>query len=89
MMNAVIAIVFGLIALAFTPHPVVAQEGCKAAQSSCSQLNATCESNCQKVSNNPGACIARACSVPFNTCKANGVWKSPGSPGCWKTNNRT
>ena len=87
-MKATIAIVFGLIALASLPHRAIAQEGCKAAQSSCSQMNSTCERNCQN-SNNPSACVARVCSGTLNTCKANGVWKAPGSPGCWKTNNRT
>lgn len=77
----------GLIMLAATLHPATAQEGCKTAQSSCSQMNATCEKNCQG-SNNPSACVARSCSSTLNTCKANGVWKAPGSAGFWKTNNR-
>ncbi len=87
-MNAITALVFGLIALASMPHPAVAQDGCKAAQSSCSQMNASCEQKCQGASNNPSGCIARSCSATFSTCKANGVWKVPGSAGCWKTNNR-
>lgn len=86
-MKSVIAIVFSLFALASAPHPAFAQEGCKVAQSSCSQMNANCEKLCQN-SNNPSACVARSCSGALTVCKANGVWRSPGSPGCWKTNNR-
>lgn len=87
-MKNLTVLLFGAILSASTLHPAAAQDGCKAAQRSCSEMNATCEKNCQGASNNPSACIARTCSVTFNTCKANGVWKAPGSPGCWKTNNR-
>lgn len=87
-MKNMTALMLGLIVLTATLHPVIAQDGCKTAQSSCSQMNATCEKNCQGASTNPGACIARSCSSTFNACKTNGVWKAPGSAGCWKTNNR-
>ncbi|PTM39349.1 hypothetical protein [Bosea sp. 124] len=88
-MKTVTALVLGFIVLAATLHPATAQDGCKAAQSSCSQINASCEQKCQAAGNNPSGCIARLCSATFSTCKANGVWKAPGSAGCWKTNNRT
>ncbi|HEY5796304.1 MAG TPA: hypothetical protein VIU82_14955 [Bosea sp. (in: a-proteobacteria)] len=89
MMKNTTALLLGLIMLTSTLQPATAQDGCKAAQSSCSQMNATCEKNCQGAGNNPSGCIARSCSTTFNTCKANGVWKAPGSAGCWKTNNRS
>lgn len=87
-MKTLIASVFGLVALVATTTIASAQDGCKAAQNSCTQMNATCEARCQNT-NNPSTCVARSCSGALNTCKANGVWKSPGSAGCWKTNNRT
>jgi len=68
--------------------PAAAQEGCRQVQASCSQMNQTCERNCQN-GNNPSACIARFCSVNMNSCKANGVWKPQGGAACWKTNNRS
>lgn len=88
-MRALTAFLLGSLMLAAAAHPAIAQEGCKTAQSSCSQMNATCEKNCQGASNNPSACIARSCSTTLSTCKANGVWKAPGSAGCWKTTNRS
>ncbi|PTM40941.1 hypothetical protein [Bosea sp. 124] len=65
-----------------------AQEGCKTANSSCSQMNASCEQKCQN-GNNPGACVARLCAVSYSGCKANGVWKGAAATACWKTNNRS
>ncbi|AMJ63076.1 hypothetical protein AXW83_24725 [Bosea sp. PAMC 26642] len=83
-----IASMAGLIALAAMAGSAVAQEGCKTSQLSCSQISADCTKKCQSA-NSPSACEARLCTVPFSTCKANGVWKSVASPACWKTNNRS
>lgn len=87
-MKAMFAIALGLSAMMAAHQTAGAQEGCRAAQSSCSQMNASCEQKCQ-AGNNPSACVARLCSVPFSGCKANGVWKSVASPTCLKTNNRS
>ncbi|MCU4179424.1 hypothetical protein [Bosea sp. BH3] len=87
-MKAVILIALGLSASMAGYGPAGAQEGCRASQNSCSQINASCERNCQK-GNNPSACVARLCSVPLSGCKANGVWKSVASQSCWKTSNRS
>lgn len=65
-----------------------AQEGCRASQRSCSQMNADCEQKCQG-GNNPSACVARICSNAFTGCKANGVWKGAAATACWKTGNRS
>lgn len=77
------------LALFCFPAKVVAQDGCQMAQRSCSQMNAVCESNCQKTANNPAACIARACTQSLVGCKANGVWKGAAASACWRTNNRS
>ncbi|RYE33008.1 MAG: hypothetical protein EOP23_10260 [Hyphomicrobiales bacterium] len=87
-MKVTLAIMFGLSALIAGYQTAGAQEGCRAAQSSCSQMNASCEQKCQ-TGNSPSTCIARLCSVPFSGCKVNGVWKSAASPTCLKTNNRS
>ena len=87
-MKAVIAITFGLAALMAGHQTAGAQEGCRAVQSSCTQMNTSCERNCQP-SNSPSTCIARLCSVPFSGCKVNGVWKSAATPTCLKTNNQS
>ena len=87
-MKAVIAITLGVATLIAGYQTAGAQEGCRAVQSSCSQMNASCERNCQ-AGNNPSACAARLCAVPFSGCKANGIWKSASSPTCLKTNNRS
>jgi len=87
-MKATILITLTLAAWFAAHQAASAQEGCRASQNSCSQINASCEQNCQK-GNNPSACVARLCSVPLSGCKANGVWKSVASQSCWKTNNRS
>lgn len=87
-MKAALAITLGLAALMAGHQSAGAQEGCRAVQSSCTQMNASCEQKCQK-SNSPSTCIARLCSVPFGGCKVNGVWKSNASPTCLKTSNRS
>ncbi|SFC99686.1 hypothetical protein SAMN05428997_11580 [Bosea sp. CRIB-10] len=70
--------------------PVQAQDGCKQVTSSCSAMFKSCEQNCNKVSNNASACIARVCSQPLEGCKANGVWRSVQSgSACWATKNRS
>lgn len=75
---------------ALSTAPVRAQEGCKQVTSSCSALYRSCEQNCNKVSNNASACIARVCSQPLEGCKANGVWRSVQSgSACWATKNRS
>ncbi len=89
MVNSMTALLVGLAILAATLHPAIGQDGCTAARSSCSQMNASCEKTCQGASNNPSACISRSCSATLNTCKATGIWKPAGSAGCWKTNNRS
>jgi len=87
-MKSLLAIALGLSALMMGYQTAGAQEGCRGVQSSCSQMNASCEQKCQG-GNNPSACVARLCSVPFTGCKVNGVWKSVASPTCLKTNNRS
>lgn len=87
-MKAIVRMAFVAVMLAASAISGAAQEGCKTAQSSCSQLNADCERKCQN-GNDPSACVARFCSVALTACKANGVWKVARSPGCWKTNNRS
>lgn len=70
--------------------PVRAQDGCKQVNSSCSALFKNCEQNCNKVSNNASACIARVCTPPLAGCKSNGVWRSvPSGSACWATKNRS
>ncbi|MFC5423410.1 hypothetical protein ACFPOB_28095 [Bosea eneae] len=70
--------------------PASAQDGCKQVTSSCSAMFKSCEQNCNKVSNNASACIARVCSQPLEGCKANGVWRSVQSgSACWATKNRS
>lgn len=70
--------------------PARAQDGCKQVTSSCSAMFKSCEQNCNKVSNNASACIARVCSQPLEGCKANGVWRSVQSgSACWATKNRS
>lgn len=69
---------------------VRAQEGCKQVTTSCSVMFKSCEQNCNKVSNNASACIARVCTPPLAGCKANGVWRSVQSgSACWATKNRS
>ena len=69
---------------------VQAQEGCKQINNSCSAMFRSCEQNCNKVSNNASACIARVCTPPLDGCKANGIWRSvQGGAACWATKNRS
>ncbi|MBN9438137.1 hypothetical protein [Bosea sp. (in: a-proteobacteria)] len=70
--------------------PARAQEGCKPATGSCSAMFRSCEQNCNKVGNNPSACVARVCTPPLAGCKSNGVWRSVQSgSACWVTKNRS
>ncbi len=87
-MKTIIGVMFGVLLFAAAPEFAIAQEGCRAARGSCSQMNADCEKKCQ-AGTNPSACVARVCSGAMTGCKANGVWKSVLSPACWKTNNRS
>lgn len=87
-MKAALAIMLGFSGLLAGSQAAGAQEACRAAQSSCSQMNASCEQKC-KTGNNPSACVARLCSVPYSGCKINGIWRSASSPTCLKTNNRS
>jgi hypothetical protein len=69
---------------------VQAQEGCKQVSTSCSAMFRSCEQNCNKVSNNASACIARVCTPPLAGCQSNGVWRSvQGGAACWATKNRS
>lgn len=87
-MKAALAIALGLWILVAGYQNAGAQEACRPARSSCSQMNASCEQKC-KTGNNPSACVARLCSTPYSGCKINGIWRSASSPTCLKTNNRS
>ena len=87
-MKAMTALLLSVSFLAASHQAAMAQEGCRTARSSCSQINADCTQRCQK-GTNPSACVARLCTVPFDGCKATGIWKSVASVACWKTNNRS
>lgn len=79
---------FAVVMAWLVTPPALAQDGCKAATQSCSQMNRTCESRCQASSNNAGRCVA-VCASSIETCRATGVWKTGMSAGCWRTNNRS
>lgn len=77
----------GVMAL-FWWLPASAQDGCKAATQSCSQMARTCESRCQASAHNSGRCAA-LCASSIETCRSTGVWKTGMSAGCWRTSNRS
>ena len=67
-----------------------AQQGCKATQLSCSQLNKTCEQTCKNRGGKADSCIALYCATNMPTCKAEGVWKSTSAASaCWTTTKRS
>lgn len=65
-----------------------AQENCRPATRSCTEMHATCARICRD-GNNPDACIARTCSAALPVCQSTGVWSVRGSATCWKTSNRS
>lgn len=81
------ALLAGVMAI-LGPLPVLAQDGCKAATQSCSQMAKTCESRCQASAHNSGRCVA-ICASSIETCRSTGVWKTGMSAGCWRTSNRS
>jgi hypothetical protein len=82
--GAVLALILGVGGRAY------AQEGCKQVTSSCSAMFKSCEQNCNKVSNNASACVARVCTPPLAGCKSSGIWRSIQSgSACWATKNRS
>jgi len=86
---ALIAGVAASFAVSFSGS-AFAQDGCKQTASSCSAMFKSCEQNCNKVGNNPSACIARVCTPPLAGCKSNGVWRSVQSgSACWATKNKS
>ena len=87
-----LALMTGIAALiaASLNGSVAAQEGCRQVNSSCSALFRDCEQKCNKVGNNPSACVARLCTPPLAGCKSNGVWRSVQSgSACWATKNKS
>lgn len=87
-----LALIAGLVAtfIMLPGAPARAQEGCKQVTSSCSALFRDCEQKCNKVGNNPSACVARVCTPPLAGCKSNGVWRSVQSgSACWATKNKS
>jgi hypothetical protein len=64
-----------------------AQDGCRQVQTSCTQMKARCDQNCQSA-RNPSACMGAVCDATLNNCKQTGIWKASGTIACWKTNNK-
>lgn len=90
-MIRLVFIAAALVSFAMLPGgPASAQDGCKQVTTSCSAMFKNCEQNCNKVSNNASACIARVCTPPLAGCQSNGVWRSVQSgAACWATKNRS